>query len=105
MRMKEVTTAWDRAPTDAELNSFYGSAPDSFEVACAIERQTAAIDADDLNEICHEFQLEIIAAIMGKNSGALMSIFTSEIKKTIARRASVVVFGDVSVITANEVTL
>ena len=31
-------------PTDRELHSFYGNAPDTFEIACAIERHTRAID-------------------------------------------------------------
>lgn len=90
-------------PTDRELHSFYGNAPCTFEVACAIERHTKAIDKDDLTEICHEFEAEILAAIRGKNASALMAIFTGELNKTIARRASFSLYGDVSVLPVSEV--
>lgn len=97
------TTAWDSEPTDRELARFYGNAPDTFEVATAIERHTRAIDKDDLTEICHEFEAEILAAIRCKSASALMAIFASEINKTIARRASFSIYGDVSVLSACEV--
>ena len=91
-------------PTDRELHSFYGNAPDTFEIACAIERHTRAIDKDDLSEVCHEFEADILEAIRGKNAAALIAIFQSEIQKTVARRASFSIYGDVSVLTAKEVT-
>ena len=91
-------------PTDAQLDAFYGNAPDTFEIACAIERHTRAIDKDDLTEVCHEFEADILAAIRGKNAAALMAIFQGEINKTIARRASFSIYGDVSVIPVSEVT-
>lgn len=90
-------------PTDRELHSFYGNAPDTFEIACAIERHTRAIDKDDLTEVCHEFEADILAAIRGKNAAALIAIFTDEINKTVARRASFSLYGDVSVLAVSEV--
>lgn len=97
------TTQWDRAPTDRELARFYGNAPCTFEIATTIERHTRAIDKDDLTEICHEYEAEILAAIRGKNAAALMAIFTGELNKTIARRASFALYGDVSVLPLSEV--
>ena len=91
-------------PTDAQLDAFYGNAPDTFEIACAIERHTRAIDKDDLTEVCHEFEADILDAIRGKNAAALIAIFQSEIQKTIARRASFSLYGDVSVIPVSEAT-
>lgn len=105
MRMKEVTTAWDRAPTDAELNSFYGNAPDTFEIECAIERQTKAIDADDLANVCHEFTELVQHSIMTGDASGLMALFQQQIKTTIARRASAEIYGDVSVLNPSHVTL
>lgn len=102
--MNTPNTCWDRAPTDAELRSFYGNAPDTFEIACAIERHTRAIDKDDLAEVCHEYEADILQAIRGKNAAALMAIFTDEINKTVARRASFSLYGDVSVIPVSEAT-
>jgi hypothetical protein len=98
MNMREPTTAWDRAPTGKELISFYGDIPTVFEVNTAIERHTSAIDKDDLTEICHEFEAEALAAIRGKDAAALLALFTSEINKTIASRASFAVYGDTGVI-------
>jgi hypothetical protein len=94
------STQWDRAPTDKELAGFYGNAPCQFEVARAIALATGAIDKDDLTEVCHEFESEILAAIRGKKADALIAIFTDEINKVIARRASFSIYGDVSVLTA-----
>ena len=102
--MNTPTTQWDRPPTDRELHSFYGNAPDTFEIACAIERHTRAIDKDDLAEVCHEYEADILQAIRGKNAAALMAIFTDEINKTVARRASFSLYGDVSVLPVSEVT-
>ena len=102
--MHTTTTAWDRPPTDRELNGHYGNAPCTFEVATAIERHTRAIDKDDLTEVCHEFEADILDAIRGKNAAALLAIFQSEIAKTVARRASFSLYGDVSVLAASEVT-
>ena len=101
--MNTPTTQWDRPPTDRELHSFYGNAPDTFEIACAIERHTRAIDKDDLAEVCHEYEADILQAIRGKNAAALMAIFTDEINKTVARRASFSLYGDVSVLPVSEV--
>ena len=91
-------------PTDRELHSFYGNAPDTFEIATTIERHTRAIDKDDLSEVCHEFEADILDAIRGKNAAALIAIFQSEIQKTIARRASFSLYGDVSVLPVGKVT-
>lgn len=101
--MNTPTTAWDRGPTDKEL-SYYGSKPDTFEIATTIERHTRAIDKDDLSEVCHEFEADILEAIRGKNAAALMAIFTDEINKTVARRASFSLYGDVSVLPVGKVT-
>lgn len=98
------TTQWDMPPTDRELTSFYGNAPCTFEVACAIERHTRAIDKDDLSEVCHEFEADILAALRGKNAAALLAIFQAEISATVARRASFSLYGDVSVLPVSEVT-
>jgi len=97
------STQWDRAPTDKELSSFYGNAPCTWEIATAIERHTRAIDKDDLTEVCHEFEANILDAIRGKKADALMAIFTDEINRVIASRASFSIYGDVSVLTAKEV--
>ena len=102
--MNTPTTQWDRPPTDRELTGYYGNEPCTFELACAIERHTRAIDKDDLTEICHEFEADILAAIRGKNAAALIAIFTDEINRVIARRASFSLYGDVSVLAASEVT-
>lgn len=101
--MNTPTTQWDRPPTDRELNGWYGNAPSTFEIATTIERHARAIDKDDLTEVCHEYEAEILTAIRGKNAAALMAIFQSEISKTIARRASFSLYGDVSVIPVSEV--
>ena len=102
--MDTPTTQWDRPPTDKELNGWYGNAPSTLEVATAIERHTRAIDKDDLSEVCHEFEADILQAIRGKNAAALIAIFTDEINKTVARRASFSLYGDVSVLPVSEVT-
>ena len=78
--MNTPTTQWDRPPTDREVHSFYGNAPDTFEIATTIERHTRAIDKDDLSEVCHEFEADILDAIRGKNAAALIAIFQSEIQ-------------------------
>ena len=101
--MNTPNTCRDRAPTDAELHSFYGNAPCTFEIATAIERHARAIDKDDLTEICHEFEADILDAIRGKKADALIAIFTDEINRVIARRASFSIYGDVSVLTVKEV--
>ncbi len=100
--MNTPTTAWDRGPTDKEL-SYYGSKPDTFEVATAIERHARAIDKDDLTEVCHEFEAEILEAIRSKDAAALLAVFANEINTQIARRASFALYGDVSVIPVSEV--
>ena len=102
--MHTPTTQWDRPPTDKELHGWYGNAPSTFEIATTIERHTRAIDKDDLSEVCHEFEADILEAIRGKNAAALIAIFQSEIQKTIARRASFSLYGDVSVIPVSEAT-
>lgn len=102
--MQNPTTQWDRPPTDKELRSFYGNAPCTFEIATAIERHTRAIDKDDLSDVCHEYEADILDAIRGKNAAALLAIFQSETAKTVARRASFSLYGDVSVLAASEVT-
>lgn len=101
--MHTPTTQWDRAPTDKELHSFYGNVPTVFEVNEAIERHTRAIDRDDLAEVCHEFEAEVLVAIRNEDAAALLAVFTNEINKTIARRASISVYGDAHVITASRV--
>ena len=103
--MQTPTTAWDRRPTDKELNSFYGDVPTQFDVSCAIERHVKALDRDDLIEICHEFSAEILRAIHDKNSIPLLEIFSNELKAVVARSASVGVYGDAFVIKASQVTL
>lgn len=105
MNMRELTTVWDRPPTDAELKRFLGDVPTAFEVNAAIERHSRAIDKDDLTEVCHEFETEVLAAIRGHNAAALMAIFTTEIHKVIAARASVAVYGDAHVIPASRVAI
>ena len=102
--MHTQTTVWDRPPTDRELRAWYGNAPCTFEIATTIDRHTRAIDKDDLTEVCHEFEADILAAIRGKNAAALMALFVDELNKTIARRASFSIYGDVSVIPASEVS-
>ena len=102
--MNTPTTAWDRPPTDRELHGYYGNSPCTFEVATAIDRHTRAIDKDDLSEVCHEFEADILDAIRGKNAAALLAIFQAEIAATVARRASFSLYGDVSVLPVSEVT-
>ena len=102
--MNTPTTQWDRPPTDRELNSWYGNAPCTFEIATTIERHTRAIDKDDLSEVCHEFEADILQALRGKNAAALLAIFQAEIAATVARRASFSLYGDVSVLAVSEVT-
>ena len=102
--MNTPTTTWDRPPTDRELSGFYGNAPCSFEIASAIERHTRAIDKDNLTDICHAREAEILAAIRGKNAAALLAIFQTEMAATVARRASFSLYGDVSVLAVSEVT-
>ena len=99
------TTVWDRGPTDAELNSFYGNEPTSFDKQIAIERQAQALDADDLAEICHIFPNIILSAVRTNDYSGLMEIFKNELKTSVARRASAEVYGDVAVIKTKDVTL
>ena len=103
--MNTPTTAWDRAPTDKELASFYGTTPDRFEVATAIERQAAALDADDLCQVAQEFASDILEAVRNVNAGYLFHIFTRELKATVARRASMEIYQDVSVVKPSAVSL
>lgn len=101
--MNTPTTQWDRPPTDRELHSFYGNAPCTFEIATAIERHTRAIDKDDLSDVCHEYEADILDAIRGKSAAALLAIFQDEIAATVARRASFALYGDVSVLPVSDV--
>ena len=103
MNARMPTTAWDRPPTDKELISFYGDVPTQFDVYEAIERHTRGIDKDDLSEVCHEFEAEMLVAIRNKDGAALLAVFTNEINKVIARRASISVYGDANVIPASSV--
>lgn len=103
MNMREPTTAWDRPPTDKELHGWYGNVPTVFEVNEAIERHTRAIDRDDLAEVCHEFEAEVLVAIRSKDAATLLAVFTNEINNAIARRASISVYGDAHVIPASRV--
>lgn len=101
--MNTPTTQWDRPPTDRELHSFYGNVPTVFEVNEAIERHTRAIDRDDLAEVCHEFEAEVLVAIRNEDAAALLAVFNNALNKEIARRASISVYGDAHVITADRV--
>lgn len=74
-----------------------------FDVNTAIERHTRAIDRDDLAEVCHEFEAEVLVAIRSKDAATLLAVFTNEINKEIARRASISVYGDAHVIPASRV--
>ena len=105
MNMREPSTVWERAPTDAEITAFYGREPDGVEVAIAIERHANALDKDDLTEVCHEFAVQILDAVKTNNAYALMDIFRNELKATVARSASLALYEDAWRLKASEVTL
>ena len=93
----------DIPPTDAELEQFYGRPVTQPEINEAVGRYAAAFDKDDLMNVLYEHGDRIISALaIGRPdfAGALMECYRCE---TIARRASMELYGKPDVIKASEV--
>ena len=93
------------AITKAEENAFYGVEATEQEIKDAIERQTKAIDADDLTEICHANANGLVAAILDKDAIDFMATFRVALRQLVADRASIEIYGHHGVITYAQVTL
>ena len=95
----------DAPATDAELVTFFGEEPEFFAVEAAKARHVAALDADDIADVCHQHPRLIMRAIKTRNQSHLFELFEVSLKTTAARRASCEMFGNDSSIQAAEVLL
>ena len=93
------------AVTDKELDAFYGVEATEQEIKDAIERQTKAIDADDLTEIVHANTNGLVAAILDKDAIDFMATFRVALRQLVADRASIEIYGRHGVITYEQVKL
>jgi len=93
----------DTPVTDAELEQFYGRPVTQPEINEAVGRHAAAFDKDDLMDVLYEHGDVIIHFLVRDDfasAGILMQRFRRE---TIARRASMELYGKPDVIKASEV--
>jgi hypothetical protein len=102
--MYTPTTHWDRPPTDRELNQFNGTVPSQWEVNRSLTSAALAFDGEDLAMAASENADELFAALKAGDAVAFMAIFENDRRATIARRASLIVFGTTDSISASEVT-
>lgn len=94
----------DTPVTDAELDSFYGRPVTESERIDAIRRQSEAFDKDDLMDVLYEHGDAILADIACGYVGWIGERINQSRKETIARRASMELFGKSDVIKASEVS-
>lgn len=88
----------DIPATDAELDGFYGVAPTQAEINSAIGRHAAAFDNDDLADILFEHGDKILIDLANSYSWSVGDRIYEARKETIARRASIELYGKPDVI-------
>lgn len=94
----------DTPVTDAELDAFYGRHVTEYERMDAVRRQSEAFDKDDLMDVLYEHGDAILADIACGYSWSVGDRITQARKETIARRASMELYGKPDVIKTSEVT-
>jgi len=95
----------DVPASNAELGEFYGREVTKAEIDEAIERQARAFDADDLTEVVAENAVLILAYLQGEYFEDIGRAIDRQKRETIARRASIELYGKPDVIKPSEVTL
>ena len=93
----------DVPPTDAELEQFYGRPVTQPQINEAVGRHAAAFDKDDLMDVLYEHGDRIISCLAHGNFDIAGVILANRRKETIARRASMELYGKPDVIKASEV--
>ncbi len=88
--LKAYDAIQDRAVTEAQVQD-------------AIARQSEAFDKDDLIDVLYEHGDRIISCLAHKNQDIAGVILSKGRKETIARRASMELYGKPDVIKASEV--
>jgi len=101
--MDNPSSIWDRPVTDKELDQFYGREVTESEIRDAIARQAAAFDANDLTEVVAENAVLILAYLQGEYFEDIGRAIDRQKRETIARRASIELYGRVGVIQASQV--
>lgn len=93
----------DLPVTDAELDSFYGTAPSDFEVAEEIGKASSDFDEGELGDVCataYEFIADLIAI---KDAATLGNYIMFLRRQRIADIASRRIYGRVGLISEREV--
>ena len=103
--MDNPSSIWDRPITDKELEKHYGHEVTESEIQFVIERQAEAFDADDLAEIVSENSEVFLAALKEGRLDLVSSVMDVLRKGTIARRASMELYGKTNMIQPSEVKL
>jgi len=91
--------------TDAELDQFYGREVQQWEINEAIGRHARAFDEDDLYMIVNENFTKILDLLRNSLAGQAGLVIDDARRVTIARRASMELYGKPDVIKPSEVTL
>ena len=105
--MTNPSSIWDRPATDKELDQFYGREVTQAEINDAIARHADAFDADDLAEIVAENSAALLAMLSRSSDWYLMGVeklIGDARRETIARRASIELYGKPGIIKASQVT-
>ncbi len=93
----------DFPPTDAELERIYGTPVTEYERMDAIRRQSEAFDKDDLMDVLYEHGERLLADIANGFAWSVGDRIIEARKETIARRASMELYGKPDVIKASEI--
>lgn len=93
----------DIPPTDKELEQFYGRPVTQPEINEAVGRHAAAFDKDDLMDVLYEHGDRILFLLHGGEFAAAGALMEEYRNQTIARRASMELYGKPDVIKASEV--
>ena len=93
----------DIAVTDREIDNAYGVAPTRTEIDIAVGSAAASFDADDLSEGIYG-KFEAIAEALANRDYELVGLLVDLTRRQcVAARASKVVYGRPTAITADEV--
>lgn len=101
--MQYTCNSNDIPPTNAELERMYGTPVTEYERIDAIRRHSEAFDKDDLMDVLYEHGDAILADIGCGYVGWIGERINQARKETIARRASMELYGKHDVIKASEI--
>ena len=94
----------DTPVTDAELDAFYGRHVTEYERMDAVRKQAKAFDKDDLMDVLYEHGDRILSDLANGLDWNVGDRTMQVRKETIARRASMELYGKPDVIKPSEVT-